>query len=133
MDEYVKLDDEHRMLICQKCKTALRPDTFTNHFRQIHQLTGSILRDIINHCTGRDVVDPVNSELPKDGSAVIRWLPVSRGYSCVACRYLTVARDNIVRHWREAEHGTTEMQWEEVMLQTWMGGRYARYWIVRDD
>ncbi|KAK2684833.1 hypothetical protein QWA68_016741 [Fusarium oxysporum] len=25
------------------------------------------------------------------------------------------------------------MQWEEVMLQTWMGGRYARYWIVRDD
>ncbi|PNP73806.1 hypothetical protein FNYG_12856 [Fusarium nygamai] len=26
-----------------------------------------------------------------------------------------------------------QIRWEEVMLQTWMGGRYARYWIVRDD
>ncbi|TVY68532.1 UPF0187 protein [Fusarium oxysporum f. sp. cubense] len=34
---------------------------------------------------------------------------------------------------REAQHGTVETRWEEVMLQTWMGGRYARYWIVRDN
>ncbi|KAG8664238.1 uncharacterized protein FPOAC1_013945 [Fusarium poae] len=44
-----------------------------------------------------------------------------------------MAPDNIVRHWREAEHGTAETRWEDVMLQTWMGGRYVRYWIVRDD
>ncbi|EWY79995.1 hypothetical protein FOYG_16934 [Fusarium oxysporum NRRL 32931] len=133
MDEYIKVDDEHRMLICQKCKTALRPDTFAKHFRQIHKLTGSILQDIINHHIGRDVVDPVYSELPRDGSAVIRWLPVSRGFSCIKCRFLTVAPDNIVRHWRQARHGTAETRWEEVTLQTWMGGRYVRYWIVRDD
>lgn len=40
---------------------------------------------------------------------------------------------HIVRHWREAGHSTAEERWTKVRLQTWIGGRHARYWIIRDD
>ncbi|KAK2471143.1 hypothetical protein H9L39_17374 [Fusarium oxysporum f. sp. albedinis] len=81
-----------------------------------------------------DFPDPENDPVPADGSTATQSLTVLNGYSCTPCRYLTIARDNIVRHWREAGHGIAEERWTEVRLQTWMGGRnHARYWIVRDD
>ncbi|RSL86277.1 hypothetical protein CDV31_016422, partial [Fusarium ambrosium] len=78
-----------------------------------------------------DLADPEKDPLPEDGGAAVELLPVRKGYSCTVCRYLTVARDNIVRHWREAQHGESEVRWTEVQLQTWMGGKYARYWTIR--
>lgn len=119
------------MLICRKCNTALRPNTFEMHFRRAHQLTGDTLREINDHYTGMDLADPEHDTLPADGSAAIELLPVLRGHSCTACRHLTVARDNAVRHWREAQHGKAEVRWTDVLLQTWMRGKYARYWTVR--
>jgi hypothetical protein len=119
------------MLICRKCQTALRPDRFVKHFRQAHQLTGDKLRNIDDYYTGVDLANPETEPLLADGGVTIEPLLVLHGYSCGACRYLTVARDNIVRHWREAGHGTAEIRWTEVQLQTWMGGKYARYWIIR--
>ncbi|KAG7411952.1 hypothetical protein Forpe1208_v009601 [Fusarium oxysporum f. sp. rapae] len=50
-----------------------------------------------------------------------------------ACRYLTIARDSIVLHRREAGNNTAEEPWIKVQLQTWIGGKHARYWIIRDD
>lgn len=119
------------MLICRKCKTGLRPNTFEKHFRRAHHLTGDALREINNYYTGMDLADPEKDPLPEDGGAAVELLPVRKGYSCTVCRYLTVARDNIVRHWREAQHGESEVRWTEVQLQTWMGGKYARYWTIR--
>ncbi|CAI6088681.1 unnamed protein product [Clonostachys chloroleuca] len=133
MNEYIQLDKEHQMFICCKCNTALRPNTFEKHFRRAHQLTGNTLRDINNYYTGMDLADPEKDALPAHSGIAIKLLPVLSGYSYNACRYLTVARDNIVRHWREAQHGRAEFRWTEVRLQTWMGGKYARYWTVRED
>ncbi|CAG9950090.1 unnamed protein product [Clonostachys rosea f. rosea IK726] len=110
MNEYIQLNEEHQMLICCKCHTALRPNTFKKHFRRVYQLIGNTLRDINNYYTGIDLADPEKDTLPADS-----------------------ARDNIVRHWREAQHGRAEFRWTEVRLQTWMGGKYARYWTVRED
>jgi hypothetical protein len=93
-----------------------------------------VLKDIKDYYSTFELADPKLIALPEDNSLAIEQLAISDGYSCNACRYLTIARDNIVRHWREAEHGIAEERWTEVRLQTWMGGRnHARYWIVRDD
>jgi hypothetical protein len=79
-----------------------------------------------------ELADPKFAELPEDGSAAVELIDIFSGYSCAACRYYTVARDDTVRHWSEAGHGTAEIRWTEVQLQTWMGGKHARYWVVRD-
>jgi hypothetical protein len=93
-----------------------------------------VLKDIKDYYSTLELADPKLIAVPEDNSPAIEQLAISDGYSCNPCRYLTIARDNIVRHWREAGHGVAEERWTEVRLQTWMGGRnHARYWIVRDD
>ncbi|KAH7187401.1 hypothetical protein DER44DRAFT_644980, partial [Fusarium oxysporum] len=103
------------------------------HFRYVHQLKGQVLKDIKDYYGTLELADPKLAATPEDNSEAIEQLVISHGYSCNACRYLTIARDNIVRHWREARHRAGKERWTEVRLQTWMGGHYARYWIVRDD
>ncbi|KAL9565573.1 hypothetical protein ACKAV7_009755 [Fusarium commune] len=113
---------------------AVRPgSSIETHFRQKHLLKGQVLKDIKDYYGTLELADPKLAATPEDNSEAIEQLVISHGYSCNACRYLTIARDNIVRHWREAGHGAAEERWTEVRLQTWMGGHYARYWIVRDD
>ncbi|EXK76188.1 hypothetical protein FOQG_19055 [Fusarium oxysporum f. sp. raphani 54005] len=96
-------------------------------------MSSSLLKDIKDYYGTLELADPKLAATPEDNSQAIEQLAISHGYSCRACRYLTTARDNIVRHWREAEHGAAEERWTNVQLQSWMGGHYARYWIVRDD
>ncbi|KAI3571191.1 hypothetical protein IWW34DRAFT_899261, partial [Fusarium oxysporum f. sp. albedinis] len=103
------------------------------HFRYVHQLKGQVLKDIKDYYGILELADPKLTAIPEDNSQAIEQLTISHGYSCNACRYLTIARDNIVRHWREAGHSISEDRWTEVRLQSWMGGQYARYWIIRDD
>jgi hypothetical protein len=92
-----------------------------------------VLKDIKDYYGSMELADPKFAALPEDDSPAIELLTILDGYSCAACRHLTVARDNIVHHWREAEHGVATIRWTEVRLQTWMGGRkHARYWIIRD-
>lgn len=101
IDGFIQLNEEHRILICRKCNTILQPNTFKKHFQRIYQLTGNILREINDYYTGMELADPENDTLPADGSAAIKLLPVLKGYSCTAYRYLTVARDNTICYWRE--------------------------------
>ncbi|WKT54080.1 Protein of unknown function DUF3505 [Fusarium oxysporum f. sp. vasinfectum] len=90
--------------------------------------------DIKDYFSTLELADPKLIAVPEDNSPAVEQLAISDGYSCNACRYLTVARDNIVRHWREAGHGAAEERWTQVRLQTWIGARnHTRYWIVRDD
>ncbi|KAL6366266.1 hypothetical protein LRP88_00111 [Fusarium phalaenopsidis] len=133
MDDIAQLNEEHRMLICCDCRAAVRPGAgIESHFRHEHQITGQTLKDIKDYYSTMDLADPKLSQLPADGSAAIEPLDVLHGYSCAACRYLTTARDNITRHWRETGHEAAENRWTEVRLQTWMRRKHARYWIVRD-
>jgi hypothetical protein len=119
MDDIAQLNEEHRMLICCDCRAAVRPGAgIESHFRHEHQITGQTLKDIKDYYSTMDLADPKLSQLPADGSAAIEPLDVLHGYSCAACRYLTTARDNITRHWRETGHEAAKNRWTEVRLQT---------------
>ncbi|KAF4331910.1 hypothetical protein FBEOM_14308 [Fusarium beomiforme] len=134
MDDIVQLNQDYQILVYRLCQAAIRPGSSIElHFRRQHQLKGQVLKDIKDYYGTLKLADPKLAVIPEDNSEAIEQLAISYGYSCNACRYLTIARDNIVRHWREAGHGVAEERWTEVRLQTWMGGHYARYWIVRDD
>ncbi|KAI3567873.1 hypothetical protein IWW34DRAFT_874732 [Fusarium oxysporum f. sp. albedinis] len=134
MEDIIQLNQDYQILICRLCQAAVRPgSSIETHFRQKHLLKGQVLKDIKDYYGTLELADPKLAATPEDNSEAIEQLVISHGYSCNACRYLTIARDNIVRHWREAGHGAAEERWTEVRLQTWMGGHYARYWIVRDD
>ncbi|KAG4282255.1 hypothetical protein FPRO04_13331 [Fusarium proliferatum] len=135
MEDIVHINQDYQVLICQLCQAAVRPGAgIESHFRFVHQLKGQVLRDIKDYFGTLELADPKFIAVPEDNSPVIEHLAISDGYSCCACRYLTIARDNVVRHWRKAGHGMLEERWIKVRLQTWMGGRnHARYWIVRDD
>ncbi|GKU10457.1 unnamed protein product, partial [Fusarium langsethiae] len=135
MEDIIQLNQEYQILICRLCQSAVRPGSSIElHFRRQHQLKGQLLKDIKDYYGTLELADPKLAATPEDNSEAIEQLVILHGYSCNACRYLTIARDNIVRHWREAGHGAAEERWTEVRLQTWMGGRnHARYWIVRDN
>ncbi|KAK7583650.1 hypothetical protein V3481_012931 [Fusarium oxysporum f. sp. vasinfectum] len=135
MEDIIYLNPDYQILICRLCQAAVRPGAgIESHFRFVHQLKGQVLKDIKDYFSTVELADPKLIAVPEDNSPAVEQLAVSDGYSCNACRYLTVARDNIVRHWREAGHGATEERWTQVRLQTWIGARnHTRYWIVRDD
>ncbi|KAK5994701.1 hypothetical protein PT974_04688 [Cladobotryum mycophilum] len=75
--------------------------------------------------------NPDTIELPDDWSEPIPMLNMYYGFSCNACRYLTISPKNITHHWRKSQHSDGRPQYSAVQLQTWMPRRYARYWIVR--
>ncbi|KAH7186696.1 hypothetical protein DER44DRAFT_639829, partial [Fusarium oxysporum] len=134
MEDIVQLNQDYQILIYRLCQAAIRPgSSIESHFRRQHQLKGQVLKDIIDYYGELELADPKRIAVPEDNGPAIKELVISGGYSCCICRYLTIAYDNIVRHWREAGHNTAEEPWTKVRLQTWMGGRHARYWIVRDD
>ncbi|EXL40287.1 hypothetical protein FOCG_17175 [Fusarium oxysporum f. sp. radicis-lycopersici 26381] len=135
MEDIIQLNPDYQILICRLCQAAVRPGAgIESHFRFVHQLKGQVLKDIKDYFSTLELADPKLIAVPEDNSPAVEQLAVSDGYSCNACRYLTVARDNIVRHWREAGHGAAEERWTQVRLQTWIGARnHTRYWIVRDD
>lgn len=122
------------MLLCRLCKAAVQPGAgIESHFRQEHQLKGIVLKDIKNYYGSMELADPKFAASSEDNSLAIELLTISDGFSCPTCRYLIVAQDNTVRHWREAGYGDAEVRWAKVKLQTWMRGRKnARYWTIRD-
>ncbi|PCD21222.1 hypothetical protein FGRA07_11749 [Fusarium graminearum] len=133
MENLIQLNEVYQILICRLCQAATRPgNSIEIHFRQKHQCKGKLLKDIKDYYGTLELADPKLAAIPEDNSEAIEQLAILHGYSCNACRYLTIARDNIVRHWREARHREAEEQWTKVRLQTWMGGHLARYWIIRD-
>ncbi|KAI3572913.1 hypothetical protein IWW34DRAFT_837925 [Fusarium oxysporum f. sp. albedinis] len=141
MEDIIQLNQDYHILICRLCQAAVRPGSSIElHFRRQHQLKGQVLKDIKNYYGTLELADPKLTATPEDNSQAIQYLTISKGYSCNACRYLTTAKDNAVRHWREAGHSIAvaaavaeEARWTEVRLQTWIGGKHACYWIVRDD
>jgi hypothetical protein len=101
MDDIVHLNQDHQILICRLCQSAVRPgNSIELHFRRQHQLKGQLLKDIKDYYSTLELADPKLAATPEDNSQAIEQLTISKGYSCNACRYLTIAQDNAVRHWR---------------------------------
>jgi hypothetical protein len=87
-----------------------------------------VLKDIKDYYGTLELADPTLTATPEDNSQAIEYLAISKGYSCNAYRYLTIAQDNAIRHCRGAGHSIAaaaaapeEARWTEVRLQTWMG------------
>ncbi|KAK2122023.1 hypothetical protein NOF04DRAFT_1138381, partial [Fusarium oxysporum II5] len=72
-----------------------------SNFRQEHQLKGKVLKDIKDYYSAIGLSGLILTSLPEDNSLAIKLFTILNGYSCAACRYLTVARDDIICHWRE--------------------------------
>jgi hypothetical protein len=91
----VQLNERHRMLLCRLCKAAIRPGAgIKSHFRQEHQLKGKVLKDIKDYYGVMELAAPNLAALPEDNNLGIEQLAILDGYSCEACRYLTVAMIN---------------------------------------
>ncbi|CAI6091000.1 unnamed protein product [Clonostachys chloroleuca] len=134
MQDWVTLNEEHRVLICNKCKAAVRPgNKIESHFRHEHNMKGQQLAEILSYFEHQPLQDPVTATLPADGSRPIPGLIVYRqGLSCSVCRFLTTSHDVMTKHWRaNATHTGITAQYTEVKLQSWCKGRYTRYWVVQ--
>jgi hypothetical protein len=127
---------EYPMLICLICKTAVRPGKgIESHFRNIHRLKGEMLQAVNSLHLEWTLQDPLHMSPRDKESRVIPDLKVKHGYSCEVCIYLTISKDNFVKHFSKShpELGTSnKRQYEEVSLQTWLGGKYVQYWTVLD-
>ncbi|KAJ0357932.1 hypothetical protein COL26b_014517, partial [Colletotrichum chrysophilum] len=56
---FIEINEEYRMLICCKCKAAVRPRRgIESYFRHEHQLKGDVLRDIKDYYSRMDLADP---------------------------------------------------------------------------
>ncbi|PON20111.1 hypothetical protein TGAM01_v211006 [Trichoderma gamsii] len=76
--------------------------------------------------------DPQSVELPADYSQPLGCLESFQGYSCNACRFLTINKKNAITHRTQSGHRFSpgETGWKSVTLQTFSRGAHARYWIV---
>lgn len=138
----VKLDNvlcivtELRILVCLLCRTAVRPHRgIERHFRGVHCETGEALKRILSFCAGWSFEDPSTVELPWDGQPAIPELPVYGGYSCDECLLKTSSYGVFRQHYGQVKHTSTESsgsKWRKVSLQTYLGGKFARYWEVID-
>lgn len=125
------------MLLCRVCRSGVRPgEGVERHFRT-HKLKGPELADIVRYYSDMELDNPMTGRLPDDGLAPVEELPIVRGYSCRACRFHTISPKVAEQHWRTAGHasqgGRTPQasKYVAAQLQTWLGGKYARYWAVR--
>jgi hypothetical protein len=133
MEDFIHVNLEFNVLICKLCKSAIQTGaTVESHFRRAHQVKGEVLRQIIDTCEAQPLQDVQDIDLPRDGRRPIPELPVRRGFCCRKCRYLTLSQKNIQIHWRNARHEYSKesQRYEDIYLQSWKAGRYARYWVV---
>jgi hypothetical protein len=140
--------EEHQVLICLPCGTAVRPlqDGVERHYRNIHKLKGPALQRVIAY--EKEIpsipLDPHVVELPANGSTAIEQLPQLGGYRCrySTCRFLTIHPNRLTAHYAESDHaaavedagsgGSHPRRGTDVTLQSFSRGRFARYWIVSD-
>jgi hypothetical protein len=66
----------------------------------------------------------------KDGSEPIQELPGQPNYKCIKCHFITINQNNIITHYKKT-HQVSNNIWEKVYLQTFMAGRYSKYWVVK--
>ena len=122
---------EYPILICLICKTAVRPGkSIENHFRHTHRLKGQTLKSINALHSEWTLQDPLHMSPRDKGSQIIPDLKVKHGYSCKVCIYMTISKDNFGKHCSKSHpelRTSTEPQYKEVYLQTWLGGNNVQY------
>ncbi|EXA30654.1 LOW QUALITY PROTEIN: hypothetical protein FOVG_17988 [Fusarium oxysporum f. sp. pisi HDV247] len=86
MEGVMQLNEEHHMLLCRLCKSAVRPGPgIESHFRHEHQLKGKVLKEVKNYYEMMELANPKFAELQEDGSVAVELVDMLSGYSCAAC------------------------------------------------
>lgn len=124
LNQLLSITHNCRILICLICRSAIRPNkSIERYFRSMHRSKGETLRQIRIFCSSWSFDDPTTTPLPKDYSKAIPELPVLRGLRCSYCRYLTISRRNLTKHFQDIEHKEmkkNDTDWEPVLLQTFL-------------
>ena len=120
--------DQYRLLLCSTCKTAIRPARGGEmHLRTVHRWTGERLKQAVAYMMTLSLQNPHTVDIPSNSSAVISQLALLAGYQCPGCGYLTVNRENMLKHGKTTGHFRHGQGWWKVRLQTFSQRRYARY------
>lgn len=73
MQGLVTLNEEHQVLICNKCKAAVRPGSkIESHFRHEHNIKGQELAEILSYFKYQPLQDPVTVALPVEQGGRVR-------------------------------------------------------------
>lgn len=127
----VQYGDGSKVLVCKQCRHGVHAEgrSLEDHFRVSHRLPKRKIDEILYLAAQHGgTADPKVAELPADGNAPVEDLDVREGFRCGGCRFLTRSFKVLRKHQNHGGQGCTGH--EEVRLQTWVGARYARYWIV---
>ena len=131
MEEHIQIKGAYSLVICTKCKRALTPGNgVIGHLRNMHQVTGTILKDIDDYLCLGQAKNPMTIELPANWGPRQPVIPVERGFKCRACPFITISEKPANVHWRCAAHRLKGSRYTRVNVQSWMSGKYARYWTV---
>lgn len=134
MEQHVQINAAHNLVVCVECRRALTPgDGAIDHLRNTHQLSGTILKDIEDYLDLGQANNPKTIELPVNGGPPQPVIRVKDGFKCRACPFITTSEKIANTHWRSAAHTLEGRRYTKVRVQSWMGGRFARYWTVGSD
>ena len=139
----IAVNDNFGVLLCRsaRCRHALTVKGLEDHLRKLHVETLAVRREAKEFAQAlarQDVRfqrDHTGVELPIDGSAPQPTLPVTDGFRCLFCHFLTISRAKMRTH-SNKEHlkkgEEDDHVYVQVKLQSWFGWKRERYWVVRD-
>lgn len=132
MGEHIQINRTYNLVVCAKCKRALTPgDGAIAHLRNTHQTSGITLQNIKDHLASLGQArDPKTIELPANGGPRQPVIPVEDGFKCRACPFITISKKIADNHWRNARHILEGRRYTQVHVQSWMSGKFSRYWTV---
>ncbi len=125
----IQVLSEYGRVVCQRCKIGITYDKCAAHFRHIHKLDEEQTQALLQF----DTALPATTGTPKDGESPVKNLPVYDGFSCIKCKFRSKSRDEVVRHFRVAQHltGATGQKYLPVQLQCWNASQPQHgQWVV---
>lgn len=134
MDKHIQVNGAYNLVICLKCGRALTPgDGAISNLRGTHQVSGTDLKSIEDYLALGQANNPKTIELPTNGGLQQPLIPVVKGFKCRACPYITTSEKLANIHWKTAAHTLEGCRYTRVRVQSWMSGKYARYWTVGNE
>jgi hypothetical protein len=133
------LNNDYKVLVCYSasCRQAISPGAVSRHLRDKHQAKRELQKLAEEYIVQWQwPYDYQSVPLPPARSAPQLVLPIIDGYQCQECGFLTRNRKAIREH-ANKEHSKQRAKDNEILtpvrLQTWVGEKRARYWVVDES
>jgi Orsellinic acid/F9775 biosynthesis cluster protein D len=137
LDGCIHLNQEHQVLVCRGCRTAVCPGALVEHLARFHGLGAGRVRNRVKEYIKdfKHIYDHATIPTPADWTAPQRELQSIWGWLCTRCGFRSKSKKRARRHANE-EHG---LKWGgvdkiiiRVRLQTWFTQR-QKYWVIIGD